>query len=397
MLRVFIVDDEPPARARLRQLLAEAGDVLVVGEAGDAVEARIAIAETRPDVVFLDIEMPQESGTALAGSLPEPRPFVVFATAYDRYALDAFAVDATDYLLKPITRARLVGTLTRVRERLSRRSDLERDLREASSTQAWLLPRALPTIAGYDAAAITLPARGVGGDFFVGQPISATRVAFASRRRVGQRRARRARRLEPAGAARSGRVSRERHRRRRRRRCQSGALRARRTPPGLRRSRISSSTSHLTDRRSSMPATCRCLSSPPTARSVASSSSGPALGILPHAQFDSRNASTSRLVIRWSCYSDGVTEAFDPDGREFGDAALEQQLRRLTGEPAAAICRAVCDAVRHPYRRRAADRRRHGDGAQTHAESAGVTVMRTLLVDDEQPARDRLRQLLVGE
>ena len=178
MLRAFIVDDEPPARVRLKQLLVEAGGVLVVGEAGDAVEARIAIADTRPDVVFLDIEMPQESGTALASSLPEPRPFVVFATAYERYALDAFAVDATDYLLKPITRARLVGTLTRVRERLSRRSDLERDLREASSTQAWLLPRALPTIAGYDAAAITLPARGVGGDFFVGQPISATRVAF---------------------------------------------------------------------------------------------------------------------------------------------------------------------------------------------------------------------------
>jgi two-component system LytT family response regulator len=172
MLRVFLVDDEPPARQRLRQLLAEVSDVVVVGEAGDAIEAQAAIADTHPDVVFLDIEMPQLSGTALAGSLPEPRPFIVFATAFDQYAVDAFAVDATDYLVKPITRARLSGTLARVRERLARRSDLERDLVAASTAQRLLLPRAMPTIDGYDSAAVTLPARGVGGDFFVGQQIS---------------------------------------------------------------------------------------------------------------------------------------------------------------------------------------------------------------------------------
>ena len=178
-LRAFIVDDEPPARVRLRQLLAEAGDVIVVGEAADAIEARSGIAETQPDLVFLDIEMPQMSGTALAGSLPEPRPFVVFATAFDRYALDAFAVDATDYLVKPITRARLAGTLTRVRERLSRRSDIERDLAAASATQAMLLPRTLPTIDGYESSALTLPARGVGGDFFVTQQIGPHRLVVA--------------------------------------------------------------------------------------------------------------------------------------------------------------------------------------------------------------------------
>src|SRR5262245_15038206 len=97
ILRAYIVDDEPPARLRLRQLLADAGDVMVVGEAADAIEARAGIADTQPDVLFLDIEMPQMSGTALAGSLPEPRPFVVFATAFDHYALDAFAVEAIDY------------------------------------------------------------------------------------------------------------------------------------------------------------------------------------------------------------------------------------------------------------------------------------------------------------
>jgi DNA-binding LytR/AlgR family response regulator len=135
MVRAFIVDDEPPARVRLRQLLSDAGGVIVVGEAGDAIEARTAIADSRPDVVFLDIEMPETSGTELAASLPEPRPFVVFATAFDHYALAAFAVDATDYLVKPITRARLAGTLARVRERLSRRSDLERDLVAAAAAQ----------------------------------------------------------------------------------------------------------------------------------------------------------------------------------------------------------------------------------------------------------------------
>ena len=107
------------------------------------------------------------SGTALAGSLPEPRPFVVFATAFDRYALDAFAVDATDYLVKPITRARLAGTsdararaaVAPIRHRARSRCRL--------GAQAMLLPRTLPTIDGYESAAVTLPARGVGGDFFV--------------------------------------------------------------------------------------------------------------------------------------------------------------------------------------------------------------------------------------
>jgi serine phosphatase RsbU (regulator of sigma subunit) len=178
MLRAFLVDDEPPARARLRQLLAEAGDVLVVGEAGDANEAWGAIADTRPDVIFLDIDMPERSGTALAAALPSPRPFIVFATAYDRYALDAFAVDATDYLLKPISRQRLSGTLQRVRDRMSNRSDLERELLAASAVQARLLPRILPAVEGYSCAAATLPARGVGGDFYLAQPI-ANRIGFA--------------------------------------------------------------------------------------------------------------------------------------------------------------------------------------------------------------------------
>ena len=84
MIRAVLVDDEPPARVRMRQLLEAAGGVSVVGEAGNADEARDVIRNTRPDLLFLDVEMPEVRGTALAASLPEPRPFIVFATAFDR-------------------------------------------------------------------------------------------------------------------------------------------------------------------------------------------------------------------------------------------------------------------------------------------------------------------------
>src|SRR6478735_422412 len=103
----------------MRQLLEAVGEVTVVGEAGSAIEAREIIRDTRPDLLFLDVEMPEMRGTALAATLPEPRPFIVFATAFDNYGLDAIAVDATDYLLKPVSRAKLAVTLERVRARLA--------------------------------------------------------------------------------------------------------------------------------------------------------------------------------------------------------------------------------------------------------------------------------------
>ena len=165
MIRAVLVDDEPPARVRMRQLLAAAGDVTVVGEAGSAVEAREVIRETQPDLLFLDVEMPEVRGTALAASLPEPRPFIVFATAFDQYALDAIALDATDYLLKPVSRIKLAATLDRVRARLAHQT-VDRDIAAASDVQAHMWPGSLPVIPGFDCAAASLPARGVGGDFY---------------------------------------------------------------------------------------------------------------------------------------------------------------------------------------------------------------------------------------
>jgi serine phosphatase RsbU (regulator of sigma subunit) len=166
VIRALLVDDEAPARARLRALLDEVGGVTVVGEAADADAARIAVATLAPDVVFLDIEMPAERGTDLAGTLPEPRPFIVFATAYERFAVDAFQYEAADYLLKPVNRQRLQATLGRMRDKLAERRAAAHELAAATRAQAHLLPQALPAVPGYTLSARTLAARGVGGDFY---------------------------------------------------------------------------------------------------------------------------------------------------------------------------------------------------------------------------------------
>ncbi|MFO1329400.1 MAG: LytTR family DNA-binding domain-containing protein [Rubrivivax sp.] len=112
-MRVLIVDDEPPARARLRRLLAAHPQVQVVGEAGDADEALAAVAALAPDLLLLDVQMPGASGLDLAASLPDPAPAVVFVTAFDAYALPAFEAAAIDYLLKPVDPARLARSIER--------------------------------------------------------------------------------------------------------------------------------------------------------------------------------------------------------------------------------------------------------------------------------------------
>jgi two-component system, LytTR family, response regulator len=115
LIRTVLIDDEQPARQRLRQLLTSHADVDVVGEAGDGVEAAEKIAELAPDLILLDIQMPGASGLDLAASLGQPRPAVIFCTAFDQYAVDAFELSAIDYLLKPINRARLAAALDKVR------------------------------------------------------------------------------------------------------------------------------------------------------------------------------------------------------------------------------------------------------------------------------------------
>ncbi len=119
-LAVFIVDDEPPARNRLKDLLADCAEQLpltLVGEAGNGVEALDKLSEVHADVVLMDIRMPQMDGIELAqhlNKLHKP-PVIVFTTAYDSYAINAFEQRAIDYLLKPIRLGRLFEALTRAR------------------------------------------------------------------------------------------------------------------------------------------------------------------------------------------------------------------------------------------------------------------------------------------
>ena len=115
-ISVLVVDDEPLARERLRTLLEEEADVTVVGECASGRAAVRAIQERRPDLVFLDIQMPGIDGFGVLEALgPSRAPAIVFVTAYDQYALKAFEVHALDYLLKPFDRERFAATLDRAR------------------------------------------------------------------------------------------------------------------------------------------------------------------------------------------------------------------------------------------------------------------------------------------
>lgn len=120
-IRALIVDDEPLAREDLRYQLAELGDIEVVAHATNGPEGLEAVAEHRPDLVFLDVQMPGLTGFEVARRLAasDAPPHVVFVTAYDQHAIQAFEVNAVDYLLKPVDTVRLEQAVQRVRKRLA--------------------------------------------------------------------------------------------------------------------------------------------------------------------------------------------------------------------------------------------------------------------------------------
>lgn len=122
MIRVLIADDEQPARDKLQRWLGEQTDLDVVVCADDGLQAAAAIDQARPDVAFLDIQMPGLNGLEVAAQLEQATaPLIVFVTAYDEHAVKAFDLNAVDYLLKPYDKERLLKALTRVRERLGDR------------------------------------------------------------------------------------------------------------------------------------------------------------------------------------------------------------------------------------------------------------------------------------
>ena len=352
MIRVVLVDDEPPARVRMRQLLEAAGGVVVVGEAGSAVEARDVIRETRPDLLFLDVEMPEVRGTALAASLPEPRPFIVFATAFETYALDAIAVDATDYLLKPVSRSKLAATLDRVRARLAKQTDLERDVAAGSAVQSQMWPGALPAVPGFDCAAASLPARGVGGDFYdlfslsdrsggsldpppvwamllgdaSGKGVAAGLVASAVQARVHTA----ARLANLAPAALMAAVDRDVYG----------------TTDGARYATAIYATLDAEMRRLSLvnaghPAVLIANGSTLTRLEA----SGPALGLISAGQFTTHDITLEPGALLVA-YTDGVSEARNEDDDEFGDERLASLLAAHGALPAAQLCSGILDAVR---------------------------------------------------
>jgi two-component system LytT family response regulator len=147
MMTVVIVDDEPPARRTLREYCARETDLHIVGEYGDGGKALEALKAQPPDLLFLDIQIESVSGITLARALePKTLPSIVFVTAYDQYALEAFEVSAIDYLLKPFDDRRFRDTMARVRRR--RGDEALPDRQAALSSLLTQLERSVRSLSG---------------------------------------------------------------------------------------------------------------------------------------------------------------------------------------------------------------------------------------------------------
>ncbi|MFZ3001270.1 MAG: LytTR family DNA-binding domain-containing protein [Undibacterium umbellatum] len=126
-MKILIVDDEAYARDKLRRLVAEHLAGAVVSEARDGKEALECIHKQQPDLVFLDIQMPEMDGITVASQLTAPVPMIIFVTAYDQFALQAFDANAIDYLLKPFDETRFLRSLQKVQERRSGAKKIQTD------------------------------------------------------------------------------------------------------------------------------------------------------------------------------------------------------------------------------------------------------------------------------
>lgn len=128
MIRLLVADDEPLARARVRELVADDPDIEIVGECGNGVEAVAAIARLDPDLVLLDIHMPELDGLEVVRTVGVDRmPVVVFITAHEQYASRAFDVRAIDYVLKPVDDQRFAEVLRRAKEQVLARAQARLD------------------------------------------------------------------------------------------------------------------------------------------------------------------------------------------------------------------------------------------------------------------------------
>jgi two-component system, LytTR family, response regulator len=154
-VRTLIADDEELARERLRQLLANQPEIELVGECADGREAVAAIQAKTPDLIFLDVQMPELDGFAVLEAINiEPMPIIVFCTAHDKFALKAFEVHAVDYLLKPFDRERFESALRRALEQVRHRENPAR-----AEAQAAMLTEALAPAKPAERLAIKLDGR----------------------------------------------------------------------------------------------------------------------------------------------------------------------------------------------------------------------------------------------
>jgi len=177
MIRALIADDEAPARERLRRMLSTS-NVTVVGEAEDGDEAVARIEALQPDLVFLDIQMPALTGLEVAARLHAPRPRIVFCTAFDHFAVEAFELHAVDYLLKPVNQERLARTVERIGGELEQQRRQTSERTDAVRTQMRLMPEDIRT-SGLICAGTCEPADGVGGDYYDFLPLSDDRFGIA--------------------------------------------------------------------------------------------------------------------------------------------------------------------------------------------------------------------------
>jgi len=158
-VRALIVDDEEPGRRIIRTLLAADNDVEIIGEAASAPEARRRITEFRPDLVFMDIEIPGGNGIELLRQIEGPLPYVIFVTAHPEFALPAFELSAVDYLVKPVQLPRFAGSVLRAKQRIAERRVAGLALQLAGAATAMNGDRAAHAPARYYAEQMTIRVR----------------------------------------------------------------------------------------------------------------------------------------------------------------------------------------------------------------------------------------------
>ena len=342
MIRALIVDDERPARDRMRQLLTGSA-VEVVGEAADGEAALEKIESVDPDVIFLDIQMPVLSGLEVAARLRAPRPRVVFCTAFDEFALDAFEHHALDYLLKPVNRERLLRTVDRLAGDITahRRQARERD--EAVRVQSRLMPS--PALAtSLDCAAACRPADGVGGDYYDVLSMDGGRLGMAVGDVSGK--GMYAAILGAAVQARLQTLT-----------ARGGTDPAtmlaelnRLTVGGIEEHRFVTLAFAIHDHAASTLAYASAGHPPAIVLSAGGGcrlldATGPVIG-WPDATFSTRSERVAGGDIV-ALYSDGLSETQNPAGAELGTAGLVALLRRFAGLPASEIVAGVLAELEH--------------------------------------------------